>query len=267
MKANNISEFPQLPTSIRLPRHLLLIPDGNRRWARQRGFPTFEGHRRGFNMANKLIRAAFDWGIQTMTIWAYSTDNWKREEREINYLMKLYERMIDKNLNEAIERGSRIIHLGRKDRIPKRLMEKLTEAEKRTRTNTKHILNVALDYGGRDELLRAVKRMLKAGLKPADLTDEKFSSYLDTGNQPYPDPDFVIRTSGELRLSGILPWQSDYAELYFTKLHFPDFTPEMMRKALMDYSRRQRRFGGNTSILSKDTSGESVPKIIRRLQV
>lgn len=262
-KGNNLA----LPQSV-LPKHVVIIPDGNRRWARERGLPTFEGHRRGFRAADKIIRAASDWGIHTMTIWAFSTDNWKRDPNEIKYLMRLYEKMIDRNLNEAIERGGRIIHLGRKDRIPEGLLKKLTKAEERTRTNTKNILNVALDYGGKDELLRAIKKILKDKLKPVELTEERFSSYLDTGSQPYPNPDFIVRTSGEFRLSGILPWQSDYAELYFTKLHFPDFTPEIFKEALEEYTRRQRRFGGNvqqngsSSKIKKITS-----KIVRHLQL
>lgn len=251
---------PDLPASA-LPKHVVIIPDGNRRWAQDRGLSTFEGHRCGFSQANKLIRAASDWGIHTMTFWAFSTDNWKRDKSEVAYLMKLYEKLIDDNLNEAIERGGRIIHLGRKDRIPKSLAQKLSKAEERTRSNTKHILNVALDYGGRDELLRAVKKMLKDHVEAFDLTPEVFASYLDTADQPFPDPDFIIRTSGELRLSGILPWQSDYAELYFTPYHFPDFTVDKFREVLLEYGRRHRRFGGDSASI------KAIPenaKIIRR---
>lgn len=246
-----------------LPKHVVVIPDGNRRWAKERGLPTFEGHRRGFSQANKIIRAASDWGIHTMTFWAFSTDNWKRDKSELDYLMKLYEKLLDDNLNEAIERGGRIIHLGRKDRIPESLAQKIAKAEERTRANTKHILNVALDYGGRDELLRAVKKMLKDNLKEEELTPERFSSYLDTGDQPFPNPDFIIRTSGELRLSGILPWQSSYAELYFTSDHFPDFTVARFKEVLLEYGKRQRRFGGDAKVSIPQDVQKGDAKIIR----
>jgi len=230
-----------LPEDVVVPHHVAIIPDGNRRWARERGLPTLEGHRRGFTITPKLVRAARQLGIHTLTIWAFSTENWNRSEKEVKYLMKMYEWFIDKHLREAEKEGARVYHLGRKDRIPTGLAKKLAEAEERTRQNEKYVLNIALDYGGHDEILRAIGRM--NGEKK--LTEDKFADYLDTAGQPYPDPDLVIRTSGEQRTSGLFSWQAAYAEFYFEPGHFPDFSPKKLREAIIDYGQRGRRFGGN----------------------
>lgn len=253
-------ETTTLPPGTKVPKHLAIIPDGNRRWARARGFPTFEGHRQGFNRVVPLVRTARDFGIHTLTLWAFSTENWNRSKEEISYLMKLYEKMIEENLEEAKKEESRIIHLGRKERIPESLRKKIEKAEAETKSFRRYILNIALDYGGHDELLRAVEKIInevKAGyLTPRGIWQEvgKYNGkypyfylkhYLDTGDQPYPYPDFIIRTSGEQRLSGLYCWQAAYSEIYFEKDHFPDFTPEKLRDAILDFSRRSRRFGGN----------------------
>ena len=230
-----------LPEDVVVPHHVAIIPDGNRRWARERGLPIFEGHRRGFESTPKLVRAARELGIHTLTIWAFSTENWNRSEKEVKYLMKMYEWFIGRHLAEAKREGARIYHLGRKDRIPKRLAEKMARAEIETADNDKYVLNIALDYGGHDEILRAIGRM--NGEKK--LTEDKFADYLDTRGQPHPDPDLIIRTSGEQRTSGLFSWQAAYAEFYFEKDHFPDFSPKKLREAIIDYAQRGRRFGGN----------------------
>lgn len=230
-----------LPEDVVVPHHVAIIPDGNRRWARERGLPAFEGHRRGFEITPKLVRAARELGIHTLTIWAFSTENWNRSETEVKYLMKMYEWFIGKHLAEAKKEGARIYHLGRKDRIPKRLAEKMARAEGETADNDKYVLNIALDYGGHDEILRAIGRM--NGEKK--LTEDKFAEYLDTRGQPHPDPDLIIRTSGEQRTSGLFSWQAAYAEFYFEPDHFPDFSPKKLREAIIDYAQRGRRFGGN----------------------
>lgn len=245
----------RLPKGIELPKHVVIIPDGNRRWAQERGLPTLMGHKRGFEAAVKLVRAGREMGIHTMTLWVFSTENWNRTKREISYLMKLYHDMIDRNVAEAHEFESRIIHLGRKDRIPKSLADKIVQAEADTRHYKRHILNVALDYGGQDDILRAIAKCQALGIKNQELWKEigrhgkypiyKFADYLDTAGQPYPYADLMIRTSGELRTSGLLLWQSAYTEFYFEKKHFPDFTPERLRRAIVDFSKRKRRFGGN----------------------
>lgn len=234
-----------LPKGTVIPNHVVIIPDGNRRWARARGLPTLQGHKAGFDMAVTLCRQARRWGIHTLTLWGFSTENWDRTEVEIKYLMRLYSRMIDKVLKEAKEDDVKIIHLGRKDRLPDFLIAKIKHAEHETEKNKSYILNIALDYGGHDDILRAVAQMIKDNV-PAEKVDKKLmESYLDTKNQPYPYADLMIRTSGEQRTSGMLLWQSAYTEYYFENDHFPDFTPEKLKEAVLDFSRRRRRFGGN----------------------
>jgi len=233
--------------SIIIPNHIAIIPDGNRRWAREHKFPTFEGHRRGFDVGIKIGRKIRSLGVNTTTFWAFSTENWNRATEEINYLMKLYEAFVDKNLKEALKEKIRIIHLGRKDRIPKSLLRKITNSEEKTKSFTKYFLNVALDYGGRDEIIRAIKKVQSSSRSNRDkvqsLTEGNFSKFLDTKEQPYPNPDLIIRTSGEQRTSGLMIWQAAYAEYVFLNKHFPDLKDEDIDYAVQEYSRRQRRFG------------------------
>jgi undecaprenyl diphosphate synthase len=238
----------QLGKDITIPNHIAIIPDGNRRWARSRGINTLYGHKAGFDASVKVCRAARDWGVHTVTLWGFSTENWDRTEKEINYLMKLYEKLIKDFLDEAKENEVRIYHLGRKDRLPKFLMKKIEAAEKETAKYTKYIMNICLDYGGHDDILRAVQNMIKAGTKAEDVTKELMESYIDTHNQPYPYADLMIRTSGEQRTSGFLLWESPYTEYYWENGHFPDFTPEKLKEAILDFSRRRRRFGGNDAM-------------------
>jgi undecaprenyl diphosphate synthase len=234
-----------LPKGTKVPDHVAIIPDGNRRWARAKGLHTLEGHRRGFNAAVKIAKAARQMGIHTATLWGFSTENWDRTETEINYLMKLYEKLIDDYLKEANKDGVRIYHLGRRDRLPKSLLKKIVYAEESTKNNKKYIANIAIDYGGQDDILRAVKKIIQSGVKSEDVTPQLFTSYTDLASQPYPYVDLMIRTSGEQRTSGFLLWESPYTEYYWENDHFPDFTPEKLKAAVLDYSRRRRRFGGN----------------------
>lgn len=243
-----------------LPKHVAIIPDGNRRWAKEKGLPTFAGHKRGFENAVKLARHIRKLGIHTLTLWGFSTENWNRAAQEKNYLFKIFLDLTDTYLQEAKKDKVRIIHLGRKDRLPTPLVDKIKLAETETRSNDKYFLNLAMDYGGQDEVLRAIKKFVRdVGEKKVRLEDldkpigqyqQKypyylFKNYLDTADQPHPYPDLVIRTSGEQRLSGYLLWQSVYSELYFAKVHFPDFTPSRFDEVLSDYTNRQRRFGGS----------------------
>lgn len=234
-----------LPKDTVVPNHIAIIPDGNRRWARARGLHTFEGHRRGFDAAVKLCKTARSWGIHTVTLWGFSTDNWDRTVEEIGYLMKLYERLVDNYLKEAKEDDVKIIHLGRKDRLPKSLLKKIAKAESETKDNKSYIMNIAIDYGGHDDIIRAVQKMVADNVPAGKIDKKLFEKYLDTHNQPYPYVDLMIRTSGEQRTSGMLLWQSAYTEYFFENDHFPDFSPEKLREAIFDFSRRRRRFGGN----------------------
>jgi len=220
--------------------HLAIIPDGNRRWARERGLPTLEGHRKGFNTAHELVKYSRKAGIHTMTLWAFSTENWKRTKEEVGYLMKLYAEMIDKFLTEAKKDEVRIVHLGRKDRLPDYLLKKIERAEIETKDFTKNVLNVALDYGGRDEILRAISKIKD---DRSQITENGFEDLLDTRGQPYPNPDLIIRTSGEMRMSGFMIWQAVYAEFLFLDKHFPDMSTKDVDAALEEFENRQRRFG------------------------
>lgn len=221
-----------------IPNHVAIIPDGNRRWAKEHGFPSLEGHRRGFDVAVKIGKKIRSLGIHTMTMWAFSTENWNRTKEEVSYLMKLYETFIEKNLKQALKEKIRIIHLGRKDRISKKLLERIQNSEEKTKNFKDYILNIALDYGGRDEIIRAIGK-----IQNSNLSEENFSQFLDTENQPYPNPDLIIRTSGEQRTSGLMIWQAAYAEYIFLKKHFPDIKDKDIEMAVEEYSQRQRRFG------------------------
>lgn len=253
----------KLPPDTQVPNHVALIPDGNRRWARARGVHTLKGHKAGFERAVELARSAREMGIHTVTLWGFSSENWDRSPSEVGYLMKLYVKLINDYLNESIKDNVRLIHLGRKDRIPGFLLRKITEAEEKTSHNTKYIVNLAIDYGGHDELIRAVKKVISDGV-PAEKVDKALiESYLDTKNQPYPYVDLLIRSSGEQRTSGLLLWQMEYAEMYWEEGHFPDFTPDKLYNAILDYSRRRRRFGGNDNL----SHFQFKPKLTAALEV
>ena len=222
-----------------IPVHVAIIPDGNRRWAKEHNLPAFEGHRRGYDTANELIHTGHTLGVLIMTLWAFSTENWKRTKDEVEYLMSIFE-MLEKNLKEAHKEKTRIIHLGRKDRLSDSLLKKIIKAEKETFTYTKHYLCVGIDYGGEDEIIRAIK---KASQISGDWTKEKLFNSLDTAALPQQQVDLVIRTSGEQRTSGFMPLQTAYSEYYFSKLLFPDFNSAEFTKVIEDYSLRNRRFG------------------------
>jgi undecaprenyl diphosphate synthase len=229
-----------MPTEL-IPQHIALIPDGNRRWAKEHGLPTIEGHRKGMDRVEEMSKAAQDLGVKTFTVWGFSTENWEREATEREYLFKLFMRALRRMAREARSRNIRIRHLGRRDRLPSMVINYLKGLESETEANQQYQLNIALDYGGRDELLRAVKHMLDDQLTSDQLDEEVFARYLDTGNVP--DPDLIIRTSGEQRISGLLPWQGAYAEYYFSPLYLPDFGAAQLREAIAEFGRRQRRFG------------------------
>ncbi len=220
--------------------HLAIIPDGNRRWAKNRGLPTLEGHRRGFDTARKIVKHTREIGIHTVTLWAFSTENWARTREEVGYLMRLYAEMTDNFLTEAVRDKVKIVHLGRKDRIPAFLLKKIAKAEKETLEFSDNILNIALDYGGRDEIIRAINKITD---HKSQITDKEFENLLDTSGQPYPNPDLIIRTSGEMRISGFMSWQASYAELLFLEKHFPDMDTADIDNATREFNNRQRRFG------------------------
>ncbi len=252
-----------LPPDTQVPSHIALIPDGNRRWARARGVHTLKGHKAGFDRAIELARSAREMGIHTVTLWGFSTENWDRTPSEVGYLMKLYVRLINDYLKEAMKDNVRLIHIGRKDRIPGFLLKKIKEAEEKTAHNSRFIVNLAIDYGGHDELIRSIRKIVSDNVEPEKIDKALIESYLDTHGQPYPYVDLLIRTSGEQRTSGLLLWQMEYAEMFWEEGHFPDFTPEKLYDAILDYSRRRRRFGGNDNL----SHFQFKPKVTAALEV
>lgn len=226
-----------------IPNHVAIIPDGNRRWAKEKGLPILVGHQKGFQRAIDIGKKARQMGIKILTLWAFSTENWRRTKEEINYLMEIYKKLIDKYLKEALKEEIRIIHLGRKDRIDKILRKKIANAEEKTRKFNKYYLAIALDYGGQDEILRAINKIRNPQSAISNLSINQFSKFLDTKDLPFPNPDLIIRPGGEQRLSGFLLWQSAYSELMFINKYFPDFTPDDFEQCIKEYMHRQRRFG------------------------
>lgn len=225
--------------------HVAFIVDGNRRWARARGLPSFEGHRHGFFRVRELIQAGLNLGISHLTFFLFSTENWKRSEREVSFLMNLAEETIREELPKLKERGIRLVHLGRKDRLPSTLLSLIKEAEELTQKESKMHLNLAVDFGGRNEIARAAKtiasKVKRGELAPEDIDEGVFYAHLDSHLSPLVD--LLIRTSGELRISNFLLYEAAYSELYFSPLYFPDFTEEEFKKVLTDYEKRVRRFG------------------------
>jgi len=228
-------------TSRIIPQHVVIIPDGNRRWAKLHGLTPLEGHKKGLETALKVVRGSRNLGVKILTLWGFSTENWRREPPEVKYLMRIYTLFFKKHLKELVKEGVRFNWLGRRDRVPKMLKQILEKIEEATAKNTKYILNICIDYGGRDELVRAVKNMVKSGIKPSAVNEDLISQNLDTAG--IADPDLLIRTSGEKRISGVMPWQTVYTEFFFSKLFFPDFSLAELKRAIADYSSRQRRFG------------------------
>lgn len=226
---------------LKVPRHVGIIMDGNGRWAQQRGLPRLAGHRAGTENIRRILRACVELGIPILTVYAFSTENWGRPADEVAGLLRLLEQSIDRETAELHRSGVCIRHLGQVDLLPPRLQRQIAAAVELTRSNTSLILNVALNYGGRDEIVRAIQQIIAEGI-PAERIDEALvSRYLYTHDLP--DPDLVIRTGGEMRLSNFMIWQAAYAEYYATEAFWPDFGPEELRQALVAFTQRERRFG------------------------
>ncbi|EGE53529.1 isoprenyl transferase [Streptococcus parauberis] len=234
----------------KIPKHIGIIMDGNGRWAKKRLKPRIFGHKAGMDALQEVTIAASDLGIKVLTVYAFSTENWSRPEDEVNFIMNLPVEFFDKYVPELNKNNVRIQMIGETHRLPEATLTALNNAIERTRRNSGLILNFALNYGGRAEITLAVRNIaqdvLDANLNPGDITEDLIANYLMTDHLPYlyRDPDYIIRTSGELRLSNFLPWQSAYSEFYFTPVLWPDFKQEQLIEALEEYNRRQRRFGG-----------------------
>lgn len=228
----------------RILNHLAIIPDGNRRWARGRGLPSNEGHRIGFlEVTPRLLRTAWERRLHTVTLWLFSTENWKRSEEEVEHLMNIYEEFLSLMLPIAQQSGVRIRHLGRKDRISKSLLSLINRVECKTKDFDSHLFNFALDYGGRDEIVETLRKLLQICPAIEDVNEKLIDRFLQTGEQLYPNPDLIIRTSGEMRSSGFMPWQSCYSEFYFVEKYYPDFSCDDLNQAFTAFLARKRRFG------------------------
>lgn len=223
------------------PQHVAIIMDGNGRWASARGLPRLAGHRAGTENLRSIIEATVEFDIQYLTIYAFSTENWNRPEEEVHGLMRIFRNMLDRELKNLHENGVQLRHIGRLERIEPELQKRVKEAIALTKDNQRLILNVAFNYGGRDEILHAVQNIVRDSIQADDIDAELFSDYLYTADSP--DPDLIIRTSGEYRCSNFLLWQGAYSEWYFTSTLWPDFNREELLKALVDFSQRDRRFG------------------------
>ncbi len=224
-----------------VPTHIAIVMDGNGRWALARGLPRLAGHRAGTENLRRIIEACIEFGIQYLTIYAFSTENWGRPEEEVHGLMRIVEDVIDRELQELHDQGVQLRHIGRLDRLDPAVREKVLRAVDYTRENTRLVLNVAFNYGGRDEIIHAIQHMIRDGVSPDDVTADMVSQYLFTAGVP--DPDLIIRTSGELRGSNFLIWQGAYSEWYFPPVFWPDFNKEQLRLALEEFSHRERRYG------------------------
>ncbi|HZS30515.1 MAG TPA: polyprenyl diphosphate synthase [Gaiellaceae bacterium] len=219
-----------------------IIMDGNGRWATQRGVPVAEGHRAGSRALRPVVEAAIDLGIESLAVYAFSTENWSRSPDEVSALMEIFGETIERELPDLVAQGVRARFLGRDDRAPDWLKTKMDALEEATAANSRLALWIAFDYGGRAELVDAARRLLESGVEPDDVDEAALAGALYEPEMP--DPDLVVRTSGERRVSNFLLWQSAYAEFVFTDTLWPDFGPDELRAAIEEYARRRRRFGG-----------------------
>lgn len=227
----------------RIPKHIGIIMDGNRRWAAKKGLPPMKGHEAGVQALIKIVEHCLELGVETLTIYALSTENWrKRAKREIKGILDLLTKLIEEKKEEYKKKGIKLAVLGNFQAFPRKVVRAIEEILRIVKKHERLKINVALNYGGRDEILRAVKRIIKEEIPPERINEKTFGQFLWTNGEP--DPDLIIRTGGEMRLSNFLLWQASYSELYFTDTLWPDFTPAKLDKAIAEYQKRTRRFGG-----------------------
>jgi len=225
-----------------IPQHIGIIMDGNRRWAAKKGLTVNQGHEAGAKNLERIVEHCLELGVKTLTVYTLSTENWrKRAKEEVKGIFDLLVRIVKEKKEEYAKKGIRVAVLGDFQAFPRKVVRAIKEILSIVKKHERIKVNLALNYGGRDEILRAVKKIIASGIPPEKLTEETFSKFLYTNGEP--DPDLIIRTGGELRLSNFLLWQMSYSELYFTDILWPDFGPEELDKAIADYQKRQRRFG------------------------
>ena len=225
----------------KVPIHIAVIMDGNGRWAKARGLPRVAGHHAGTENLRRVIRACVEFGVKYLTIYAFSTENWDRPREEVEGLMNILEDVIDRELSELHGEGVQLRHIGHLEGLNPALQDKVRQAIELTKNNDRLVLTLAFNYGGRDEIICAIRSMIENNVKPEEVTPELVSQYLFTAGLP--DPDMIIRTSGELRISNFLIWQGVYAEWYITPTLWPDFDRQHLRQAILDFGQRERRFG------------------------
>ena len=226
----------------RLPKHVAVIMDGNGRWAAQRHLPRVEGHRAGIESVREAVEGSARLGIKVLTLYAFSVENWKRPVTEVSTLMALLKRYLRLELNTLLRNNIRFNVIGRQDELAADIRRELKMAEEKTATNSGMLFNIALNYGGRAEIVEAARRVIAAGVSPEDLDEQRFAQFLYTAGQP--DPDLLIRTSGEMRVSNFLLWQIAYAEIWVTDTLWPDFRKQHLLEAILAYQKRDRRYGG-----------------------
>jgi undecaprenyl diphosphate synthase len=224
-----------------VPTHIAIIMDGNGRWARARGLPRLAGHKAGTENLRRVIEACVEFGVKYLTIYAFSTENWGRPESEVSGLMQIFESVFNRELAELHRQGAQLRHIGRMEGIKPSLQEKVRKGIELTKNNKRLILNVAFNYGGRDEIVHAIQTIIEKGTNPEDVTMDLVDENLYTAGVP--DPDLVIRTSGEQRISNFLIWQAAYSEWVFPEVYWPDFGREALLEAIQEYASRERRFG------------------------
>lgn len=240
--AKTLASSATHPKITRIPRHVAIIMDGNGRWARKRGLPRLAGHRAGTENIRRVIEGFAEYEVKHLTLYAFSTENWARPQDEVRGLLRILEEVIGRETRNLHEKGAKLRHLGRLDGLSERLKRAVSDAIELTKDNSRITVNIAFNYGGRAEILDAIRRMLRDGVEPEKVDEELLSQYLYTAGLP--DPDLIIRTAGEMRLSNFLIWQAAYSEYYSTPVFWPDFDKAEIEKALLAYSQRERRFGG-----------------------
>ncbi len=233
---------PAAAATSTVPRHVAMIMDGNGRWAARRGLERVAGHEHGTENIRRITQAAAELGIEYLTLWAFSTENWRRPAGEIAGIMRILGEAIEREVDELDRQGAQLRHIGSLDGLAPDLQQAVLAAIERTRHNDRLVLTLAFNYGGRQEIVAAVRDIVASGVLPDDIDEATISAHLFTGGMP--DPDLIIRTSGELRMSNFLLWQSAFAELYFTPVLWPDFGPDDLRAAVLEFGQRERRFGG-----------------------
>lgn len=226
----------------KIPTHIAIIMDGNGRWAEKRHLPHIAGHRAGTENLRQIIKACVEFGVKYLTIYAFSTENWKRPADEVTGLMQILAESIENEMDELHKQGTQLRHIGRLEQLNSSLRQKVQAAVQLTKNNQRLILSIAWNYGGRDEIMYALGNIIKEGIKPDQINEQIINAHLFTAGLP--DPDLVIRTSGEMRTSNFLLWQTAYSEWYFTPVLWPDFNKKELYKAIVEYGNRERRFGG-----------------------